>query len=121
MKEAYVSYEVAKLLKEKGFDWYTYHYYDEIGRTWFEDILCDWNHRTTPEVSCPTQQMACDWVEKTYGFFIEISRSVDTNGDYHYRYGILDKRNFVTRINNAYQSKENAVEAALKYVLTNLI
>ena len=27
--EDYVSFEVAKLLKEKGFDWYTYAYYED--------------------------------------------------------------------------------------------
>lgn len=123
-KETYVKFETAKHLKEKGFDWKVFYFYDEIGRMWFEDVRCDWNHRITPEVSCPAQQMACDWLEETYGFFIEISRSIDLNGNYHYFYMILDKEckyaSSATKDNN-YSSKSDAVEAALEYCLTNLI
>lgn len=112
-KEQYVSYEIAKLLKEKGFDWDT----DKV----YERSLMACRYEDYP---MPTQQMACYWVEKTYGFFIEISRSIDINSNYHYFYMILDKTckyvSSATKDNN-YSSKSDAIEAALEYVLTNLI
>lgn len=130
IEEQYVTHKTAKLLKEKGFAWRVFNFYDEHGG-FSEHIgsvysLYNWNYPAKDEYgsqycSAPTQQMACDWVEQTYGFFIEISRSIDLNGDYLYRYAILDKRNFVSKLNHIYKSKEDAVEAALKYVLTNLI
>lgn len=143
MKEAYVSFEVAKLLKEKGFDRKCNHYYMEKvsgdehylipGSIMFNE---NYNERiklnelgvnintSSGKISTPTQQMACDWVEKTYGFFIEVSRHIDINGNYHYFYMILDKEckyaSSGTHDNN-YPSKYEAVEAALQYCLTNLI
>ena len=134
MKEPYVSFKIAKLLKEKGFDWFTFGYYtmdDYESPPYFgiENLCADnWNGQAD-EVndlwfSAPTQQMACRWVEKTYGFFIEISRSIDLNGNYHYFYMILDKTckyvSSATR-DNDYSSKPDSIEAALEYVLTKLI
>ncbi len=134
MKEPYVSFKIAKFLKEKGFDWFTFGYYtmdDYDSPPYFgiENLCADnWNGEVD-EVndlwfSAPTQQMACYWVEKTYGFFIEISRSIDINGNYHYFYMILDKTckyaSSATR-DNDYSSKSDAIESALEYVLTNLI
>ena len=37
--EDYVSFNVAKLLKEKGFDEATYHDYASNGARWFEEVL----------------------------------------------------------------------------------
>lgn len=113
MKEAYVSLRTAELLDEVGFDWDT----DKV----YERNIIACRYEDYPK---PTQQMACDWVEKAYGFFIEISRSVDLNGNYHYFYMILDKTcKYVSSAtkDNDYSSKYDAVEAALQYCLTNLI
>lgn len=123
-KEQYVSFEVAKLLKQKEFDWEVRSLYgkyeDDIGFSSWSN-----NYNTYDDLySAPTQQMACDWVEKTYGFFIEVSRHIDINGNYHYFYMILDKEckyaSSGTHDNN-YLSKYEAIESALEYVLTNII
>ena len=124
-KERYVTFKVAQLLKDKGFDWPCRAYWHEDNKELIESqSQYHLRNITNPcwfGNTAPTQQMACDWVEETYGFFIEISRSIDLNGDYLYRYAILDKRNFVSKLNHIYKSKEDAVEAALEYVLTDLI
>lgn len=128
-KEQYVSFEVAKILKEKGFDWYTYHYYDEIGRTWFEDVLCDWNHRTTPEVSCPTQQMACRWFRKEHKIHITTEPlEMFKQERIIYEpiiYLLNDFDDFALEYKTVHlkecDTNEDAVEAALEYCLTNLI
>ena len=120
-KEQYVTYETAKLLKERGFDWDTYHYYDEIGRTWFEDVLCDWNHRTTPEVSCPTQQMAMRWLREERGIHIY---PIPVTG-FNYVVSVYTEKGNKTydRIlsRNGRNAYEDCIEAALEYVLKNLI
>jgi len=111
--EQYVTYETAKLLKEKGFDWGT----DKV----YERNLMVCRYEDYP---MPTQQMACNCVEKTYDFFIEIARSIDLNGNYHYFYMILDKTcKYASSAtsDNDYSSKSDAIEAALQYVLTNLV
>lgn len=131
MKEAYVKFGTAQRLKQKGFDWDTYHYYDEIGRTWSEDVLCDWNHRTTPEVSCPTQQMAMRWLREEHDIMIVPNRDkiVDVAPDPFYDYYCIIRHNgneyWVSSLDLSegqhYTEYEDAIEAALQYCLTNLI
>ena len=129
MKEQYVSFEVAKLLKEKGFDWKVFHFYDEEGHLKHREGDCyslyDWNYPTkdgygSQYCSAPTQQMACAWLEETYGIFIKIGRGMDINSNYYYSYNVLDKDN-VGQIKSIRPSKEEAIATALEYVLTKLI
>lgn len=131
MKDAYVKFETAQLLKEKGFGWDTYHYYDEIGRTWFEDVLCDWNHRTTPEVSCPTQQMACRWLREEHNILVavqpcEVGAGVDDYTyvvyeiqpeDYHFKFIAQGRMQPVAYT----MDYEGTLEEGIKHVLNNLI
>ena len=128
-KEQYVSYEIAKLLKEKGFceeNVYCYYqgdYKNDSTDIWRGECKFNWNIYDD-SYSAPTQQMAMSWLEETYSFFIEISRSIDLNGNYHYFYMILDKTcKYVSSASkdNNYSSKSDAVEAALEYILTKLI
>lgn len=63
------------------------------------------------------------WLREIHNIFIEISVSIDLNGKYHYSYSLLDKeckyhRKGYTDFDWEY---EDAVEAALKYSLENLI
>lgn len=131
--EAYVSFETAKLLKEKGFDVPVPKCYSETfdnkeyEKHSFE--LADWNHRKSsvyngyPFVSRPTHQMACAWLREVHNIFIEIGTSIDLNGKYHFSYTILDKEcKYIRRGYTDFDwNYEDAVEEALKYVLENLI
>lgn len=110
MKEAYCSYEVYRLLKEKGFK--------------SEDqAICLAPHHNDDGTSelypAITHQMACDWIEKTYKYFIEVYRSIDLNGNYHYSYSVLNKECRYIRkgCTNLNWNHEDAVDAALKYTL----
>ena len=131
-KETYVSFKTARLLKENGFDLKIPTYYccycddyDDYAEHSVIEYKAENYNSHKLHISAPTQQMACDWVEKTYGFFIEISRSIDLNGNYHYLYMILDKgckyASSYDIKDNDYPSKSDAVDAALEYLLTTLI
>ena len=120
IKEAYCSFEVAKLLKEKGFvipcDWL----YCKDGTFGHRNSL--WDKEMFP---APTHQMAMAWLREeknifiviephTYDYINEKSKSYVCSlwvGDNYYEY--LESRD--------YPSYEEAVEAALKYALKNLI
>lgn len=126
MKEVYVSYEIAKLLKEKGFDWDCEHYYKpngEIVRTLHTESSRHINSSVLYEHQClaPTQQMACKWLIETHNIHIE-PHFLRASGDYvydiiHSPLELDDIHSFPTVFN----TKEDAVEAALQYCLTNLI
>ena len=131
--EDYVSFETAKLLKEKGFNC------DEIscirvfkGHTYkIQDTVID----ADEDVTIPTIQMAMKWLRKEHNKIIvpsvcindQISGKID-----YYIVGIwhIPKNNggsfcytFPTLSTpyNGYSSYEEACEAGIKYCLENLI
>lgn len=112
-KEAYVSVEVAKLLKEKGFDWDT----DKV----YERSLMACRYEDYP---MPTQQMACKWLRETHGLWV-IPMPCE-NGECYFeiykRYGKTWKNDVYDHTEyEDFDEPEYAIEAALQYVLTNLI
>jgi len=128
--EDYVSFEIAKLLKEKGFNekLLTFYLTDEAKKEGcfqimaFTDDEIDNNHSNHCYLA-PTLQMAMKWLREVHKIFIEISISIDLNGEYHYRYSILNKE--CKYVRKGYidfdWNYEQACEAAIKYCLENLI
>ena len=125
--EDYVSFETAKLLKEKGFDW-------ECLAHWFIGTERNFSISKTPQnwnevktdldwLSCPTHQMACKWLREVYKLHIGIARGPK---GYHITIETipLGVVKYITReiVGTTYiDSYEEAVEAALKYTIENLI
>lgn len=117
--EDYVSFETAKLLKEKGFDEFTISYYDKNGSMGFSEV----DTRVSDGYQRPTLQMAMKWLrEKHYksievrsqglkatsiGWIVEIFNLVNQDEEFHHPYTFL--------------TYEEACEEAIKYCLENLI
>lgn len=128
--EDYVSFKTAVLLKEKGFDvpCDSYYTYFESNVTLYKGYLHEFsdsniNHnKHNDRTSRPSQSLALKWLREVHKIFIEINVSIDINGDYHYNYSILDKEcKYIKRFIDYYSSHESCVEAALLFVLKNLI
>ena len=118
IKEAYVSFEVAKLLREKGFEQHKcQHSYDSKG-------VFKWSDDLDPyEYSAPTHQMAMAWLREEKKLFVEIRINYEDGA-----YPMYDA--FVHNVATCEQYSvlgydryfyNDAVEAALKYSLENLI
>lgn len=122
IKEAYVSFEVAKLLKEKGFDVPTHVFYnpkkDYILK--FDPCLIDRNAGIY--VSAPTHQMVLAWLREVHNIHIDICSNWDVI-HWIYQVFVITPRtahnSYVDKI--LYTSYEQAVEAGIKYALENLI
>lgn len=122
--EDYCSYELSQLLKEKGFDG------ECMGCYWDSKQIFDINYEPLSYsdgdlrdevILAPTHQMAMKWLREKW-IFIEISFSVTTNGEPCYNFGILSRSaQWVYRHKQSFSTYEEAVEAALKHVLENLI
>lgn len=128
IQEAYVSFEIAKLLKEKGFDIPCNSLYRVISKDdrlfpelKVENYTSNWNNLKQFYYSAPTHQMALAWL-RAQGVHIDIITSFDLNGKDHYSYTIYQNskliRNEYTNFDWYY---EEATEAAIKYSLENLI
>lgn len=139
--EDYVSFETAKLLKEKGFNAETEH------DIWYVvekfSTRCDWDSctykvgditREYDEKCCivmPTLQMAMKWIREQ-GFYISVDIDVDYDEDergtkWYYKptwYWVvfrIDERKQMSDDGALYATYEQAAEGAIKWYLENLI
>ena len=136
IQEAYVSFETAKLLKEKGFnqelDWVYSNKNGKIGLHYDvnEDGYGTTNDYFKDKDGCiaPTQQMAMRWLREVWNIVIVVQPVVGEIGlTWEYRiikfhlgkgYGSINGTEF---IKYGFKSYEEAVEAAIKCCLENLI
>ena len=121
-QEDYCSYEVAKLLKEKGFDEKTLSYYED-------NVLChgdwyEWNRSPLGHIAAPTLQMAMKWLREVHGLSVETFSIKGTSNvcPVFWKGNVVklltQDRAFSGELVDSY---EEAVEAALKYCLENVI
>ncbi len=126
IKEAYVSFEVAKLLKEKGFNDEVRAYYLLDNETKEDELIHD-DRLDTPNqwsgdyYSAPTHQMAMAWLREKQIYI----RIIEDAFGKSYCFEVYPKNPNVKinyYVSNYYKDTyEDAVETALKYCLKNLI
>lgn len=131
IKEDYVSFETAKLLREKGFegDCYACYEYFESGVTLYNGWTFEYKgnpvHNTNDRIKCPTLQITMKWLREIYKTDICVCRELDEYGDCFDGYIAVVYSNKVYRVTIRDVEKdlsfEEAAEAAIKYCLTNLI
>ena len=133
--EDYVSFETAKLLKEKGFDeycplWYNLDkptegpfFYKEIG--WYGHNSYDYNGKRI--ISAPTLQMAMKWLRKEHKIIPIILTGEYSQKPLYYWFridAIIEGRlkDAIYREDvKEFSSHEEACDAAIQYCLKNLI
>ena len=146
MTEDYVSFETAKLLKEKGFDWM-------VTRSFFEHdncyAPCDPSEVPRKDaIAIPTLQMATKWIQEIFNIVIipnyeyecddtpwcykifklgengkperVVVKGVSYDKDDNPKEHIVGYRDY-ERSYNDYSTKEEAIEEGIKYCLENLI
>lgn len=135
IQEDYVSFETAKLLKEKGFNerLLTFYITDEAKKEGcfqlmaFTDDKIDNNYSDHCYLA-PTLQMAMKWLREVHGIFIAINIVSNTTVTMEQRYYFFkpykNRRIYNFPLNYSvqlYQTYEQACEEAIKYCLENLI
>ena len=144
--EDYVSFETAKLLKEKGFSENTVCKYADVGgvtEKWYDDyrervLRFDWDEGYLIEpliepkeqyeiigdtIFAPTLQMAMKWLREVHTIFIDIM-TYTTGNKIQFRWVGYDKDRLFSQEEGRtiyFESYEQAVETAIKYTLENLI
>jgi hypothetical protein len=119
VKEEYVSFDVAKLLREKGFDEKCAFIYRTDGSL----LDMGWGYQRNSSFvgyySAPTQALVMRWLREVYHINIELKINKNT---FLWRYRI-SLRNGSTSCfcSNVFISYEKACEDAIKYCLENLI
>ena len=126
--EDFCSFDMAKLLKEKGFDELCIFKYNSKGVRMKAGVAIDeWQNSELDdnECSCPTLQMAMKWLREVHQLHISIKPTWvlgDMKEPCRWEYDIISLATAVDLMYYVGKSTyEEAVEAALKYSLENLI
>lgn len=126
--EDYVSFEVAKLLKEKGFDEKCRTYYKVFPESRIAAIYHSSENRGVSEddpneILCPTLQMAMKWLREVHNLVILVEFSTfEFNKERPFMWSISYQKVDGDYIAGTYHpTYEEACEAAIKYCLENLI
>lgn len=104
--EDYVSFETAKLLKEKGFDVNCYTHYSSDGQNVY------YNYQTPSDgINMPTLQMAMKWLRETYNIILWVEPH-EGKYDIHYYQGPYHPK----WRGVGYDKWEDACNAGIKFV-----
>ena len=131
--EDYVSFEIAKLLKEKGFDEQCYAYYNIFYDNDGKDLKLwrKYPHRAQPNtnyLNVPTLQTAMKWLREEHK--LEVRSTYDYDKDSWWGHinpmfeetdGNSDIYQKALRFDYQGKSYEEACDAAIKYCIENLI
>jgi hypothetical protein len=125
IKEAYCSFEVAKLLKEKGFDESCYQKYDNTGYLSLNNVGYINSEKPSEDfyALAPTHQMAMAWLREEKGIaIIPIISSILDNEKFLWNVKITIAKTAETYTQGwRYEDYGEVVDDALKYCLENLI
>jgi hypothetical protein len=119
--EDYTSFEIAKLLKEKGFNEECFALYNPDGVLIQSGIRLNNIQvgRVEGSYSAPTLQMTMKWLREVYNFHIWVEPSHDKEGLYNAHVKVGWWSNNWAGV--GYNTYEKAVEAAIEYCLKILI
>ena len=133
----YVTFEQAKLLKEKRFTQKSKYHYPNLSDKQEICLPTDWNNFTdmgfnSDYYTAPEQWQVVEWLRVNHGIWIIVEG--DSYGDYWYVkltvcseevYEDLDKRHGIIsahrKFNNEHNSPQEAYSAAFDYILKELI
>lgn len=119
IKESYCSFELSKLLKDKGFDCFHNKSYMDFGVDGIPDMkIVNWvSKQNTP---APTHALAIEWIRVNFEIFLQPLPVIKG-----YVFAIYDLSNPLKLIEGemkkSFKSPQEATEAALLYALKNLI
>lgn len=138
--EDYVSFDIAKLLQEKGFDEYCRFVYNAGVLRSVASLDCHWNEgygelieekqnsdfgKYDNAISAPTPQMAMKWLREVHRCVICITPLTFYDGEIVSKWGYCIWADDNTEVDEEssprLESYEEACEAAIKYCLENLI
>ena len=114
IQESYCSFEVSKLLKEKGFNCYT-NTWHQRGNGIVGDVVGKsdrYNSKGEAYTSCPTHALAIEWIRVNFGIWIYSNQT--SLGNWIGHMNSLETKLY-------YNTPQEAESEALWYVLKKLI
>ena len=127
IKEDYVSFETAKLLKEKGFNSHC-HFAKKTTEIKHKEEEGEWMSESEELTYIPTLQMAMKWLREVHKIHISVEMGFDVDNHQYYFFApsvcrFSDKSGeYETPFGEKeFNTCEQACEASIRYCLENLI
>ena len=125
MEDTLISFETAKLAKEKGFDWKVEHYiYDEFDKqTTLKDAPTDYSNFKKGIlyecISQPTQSLLQKWLREVHGIIVLVDITEGFSQNYRWKYFKVEVTKNHKRIiecidDTDYETYEKALEIGLQ-------
>lgn len=128
-KNNIVSYNVAKKLKDFGFNEDVYFRIYPDGSIATSGYLCDYNSKNEFNAcSAPTLSETVDWIYDTFGIFIEIDYiRIPYNFGKKFKYFVIDITDengfggdIIVRSDDAFETKDDAIIEAINHLFNKL-
>lgn len=123
IKEDYVSFEIAKLLKELGFDWECLGTYSTGDKELTISSECHYSNDLNDDmfIAAPTLQMVMKWLRKTHKIFFNVNYYNLDIGNEWLQLRINRPNKIGCEVSFEGFGLEEQYEKAIKYCLENLI
>lgn len=119
--EDYVSFETAKLLKEKGFNEPCLMCYNSDRKIDNYGLYRSCKNSDVFALTAPTLQMAMKWLEEKYGVFCVIRRHGNKDDGFTYNWNCEGKMGLSVGNGGRFKTAVEACETAIRYCLEDLI
>ena len=128
MEDTRITFETAKLAKEKGFPQEPnklkipyYNYKGEFKgdvKDWLRKYLRKEDTSDVESVSAPTQSLLAKWLREKYNIHVTSQiGNLDFINTYHYEIRYIDKNRFTCKVNGNFKTYEEAYEIGLQKAL----
>lgn len=123
LNEDYCSFEISKLLKEKGFNILCPSVINPFTKHLHRNDSGVMNSSSNGYLLCPTHALAIKWIRENFGVHVRTDRQPIMKNKFEYFYEIKSGDGFDTEpiYSGTFKSPEEATEAALRYTLENLV
>ena len=118
-----VSFELAKLLKEKGYDRQTINIYLDGVLLSLKAAISNSQFMTSRSYTAPTISEVILWLYEVHNIWITAEPFTKSDNSVVYIYKIFKGSvvDTISRVSNGFRSLPRAYEAAIEYTLLNLI
>ena len=128
MEDTRITFEAAKLAKEKGFPQEPnrlkipyYNYKGEFKgdvKDWLRKYLRKEDTSDVESVSAPTQSLLAKWLREQHNIYVTSQiGNLDFINTYHYEIRYIDKNKFMCKVNGNFKTYEEAYEIGLQEAL----
>lgn len=122
MNEDFVTSELAKKLKEKGFDEACYTFYEYNSKEFYREERIPCCNSCSDDYAAPTISQVLKWLRKDKNIHITIDVDINDNFDFYFTILKRGEESWESlQYGESYETYEKAALAGIEYIIDKLI